>query len=109
KERLLLDVPTIKLQGVVLYGNPQVSTQCLRLLLEEGVWLSFFTRHGTYKGRLQPPAELGFALRREQWQRSQDSGFCLAFARTVIRAKLEGARQVASAYAQNYLAETLGD
>jgi CRISPR-associated protein Cas1 len=109
KDKLLLDVPTIKLQGVVLYGNPQVSTQCLRMLLEQGVWLSFFTRQGSYKGRLQPPSELGVALRREQWKRSEDPAFCVAFARTMIRAKLLGAREVAAAYSQNYLAESLGE
>src|ERR1700736_3735926 len=38
-EAILLDVPAAKLQGIVLYGNVQVSTQCLQALLEEGVWL----------------------------------------------------------------------
>jgi len=108
EKRLLLQVPTIKLQGVVLYGNPQVSSQCLRLLLDEGVWLSLFTRQGHYKGRLQPPAERGAELRRTQWKRSQDPAFCLELAKAWAQAKLLGGRQVAAAYAQNYLAETLG-
>jgi hypothetical protein len=56
KDALLAEIPAIKLQGVVVYGNIQVTTHCLRNLLAEGVWLSFFTRHGAYKGRLQPPA-----------------------------------------------------
>ena len=109
EDKTLLEVPIIKLQGVVLYGNAQVSSQCLRLLLDQGVWLSFFTRQGHYKGRLQPPAELGANLRRDQWERSHDPVFALALARTLVRAKVEGAREVAAAYARNYLADTLGD
>jgi CRISPR-associated protein Cas1 len=107
KKNVLLDVPAAKLQGVLLYGNIQVSTQCLRNLLEEGVWLSFFTRNGFYKGRLQPPAERGGKLRQIQWEKSKDPGFCLEFARAVVRGKLLGQKQVAAAYAKNYLAETL--
>jgi CRISPR-associated protein Cas1 len=109
KEAKLIEVGLIKLQGVLCYGNVQVSTQCMRALLEEDVWLSFFTRGGVYKGRLQPPAERGGKLRVRQWDRSRDPKFCLAFGRAVVRGKILGQKQMAAAYAKNYLAETLGD
>lgn len=109
KKAVLLEVPATKLQGVLLYGNVQVSTQCLRNLLEEGVWLSFFSRNGSYKGRLQPPAERGGRLRLKQWERSRDSAFCLEFARSVVRGKILGQKEVAAKYAKNYLAETLSE
>ncbi len=109
KDTQLIEVPLIKLQGVLCYGNVQVSTQCMRTLLDEGVWLSFFTRGGVYKGRLQPPAERGGKLRVRQWERSRDPRFCLAFGRAVVRGKILGQKQVAAAYAKNYLAETLGE
>jgi CRISPR-associated protein Cas1 len=105
----LLDVPATKLQGVLLYGNIQVSTQCFRNLLEEGVWLSFFSRNGMYKGRLQPPAERGGKLRQMQWERSRDDKFCLDFAQSIVRGKILGQKDVAQAYAKNYLAETLSE
>lgn len=109
KDAKLIEVPLIKLQGVLCYGNVQVSTQCMRTLLDEGVWLSFFTRGGAYKGRLQPPVERGGKLRVRQWDRSRDPKFCLAFGRAVVRGKILGQKQVAAAYAKNYLAETLGE
>lgn len=109
KDVKLIEVPLIKLQGVLCYGNVQVSTQCMRTLLDEGVWLSFFTRGGVYKGRLQPPVERGGKLRVRQWERSRDPKFCLAFGRAVVRGKILGQKQVAAAYAKNYLAETLGE
>jgi len=108
KEDVLLDIPAPKLQGALLYGNVQVSSQCLRNLLEEGVWLAFFSRNGMYRGRLQPPVERGGRLRRRQWELSGDANFCLAFAKAVVRGKLLAQRQLASAHAKNYLAETLG-
>jgi len=109
KDAKLIEVPFIKLQGVLCYGNVQVSTQCMRSLLDEDVWLSFFTRGGVYKGRLQPPAERGGKLRVRQWDRSRDPKFCLAFGRAVVRGKILAQKQMAAAYAKNYLAETLGE
>lgn len=109
KKTVLLEVPATKLQGVLLYGNIQVSTQCFRNLLDEGVWLSFFSRNGFYKGRLQPPAERGGKLRQIQYERSRDPEFCLQFSRSVVHGKILGQKEVAAAYAKNYLAETLSE
>lgn len=109
KDKILADVSSMKLQGVLVYGNIQVSTQCLRNLLDQGVWLSFFSRDGQYKGRLQPPAESGGKLRAQQWERSRDTAFCLDFARAVIRGKILAQLDVAARYSKNYLAETLGE
>lgn len=108
-EKLLLEVPLIKLQGVLVYGNIQISTQCLRSLLGEGVWVSLFSRTGAYRGRLQPPCERGGRLRMRQWERTRDADFCLRFARSAVRGKLLAQLKVVRANAQNHLAETLGD
>lgn len=107
-ETLLLDVPAAKLQGVLIYGNAQVSTACLKSLLSEGVWVSLFSRHGQYRGRVQPPSERGGDLRRRQWERSIDPSFCLASAQAIVRGKVLGAIQTADRYAKNRAAESLG-
>lgn len=109
EETKLLEIPAVKLQGILLYGNVQITTQCIRSLLDEGIWVSFLSRTGSYKGRLQPPHERGGRLRQMQWHRSQDAAFCLGFGRAVVRGKMLGQKKVAAAYAKNYLAETLGD
>lgn len=107
KEATLLDVPAVRLQGVLVYGSVQVSTQCVRNLLSEGVWVSFFSRNGSYRGRLQPPVERGGRLRRRQWLRAADPAFCLEFAKAIVRGKIAAQRIVAAAYASNRAAESL--
>jgi CRISPR-associated protein Cas1 len=108
KDDVLLEVPAHRLQGVLIYGNIQMSTQCMRTLLAEEVWVTFLSRNGQYRGRLQPPAERGGRLRRRQWERAADPAFCLSFAKTVVRGKIIAATQVADAYAKNRAAESLG-
>lgn len=109
EKEVLLEVPAVKLQGVFVYGNVQVSTQCMRKLLEEGIWLSFLTRQGNYKGRLQPPSERGGNLRRRQYDRTRDAAFSLEMARAMVRGKILSARKNAAAYSKNLAAESLGE
>lgn len=108
KDRVLLEVPLIKLQGVILYGAAQISGPCVRALLGQAIWLGFFTRAGGFQGRPQPPRECGGALRRRQWERSGDPVAALELGRAAVRGKILGQRLVAQAYANNHLAGTLG-
>lgn len=108
KDAVLLDIPAVRLQGVLVYGNVQVSTQCIRNLLAEDVWVSFFSRNGQYRGRLQPPAERGGRLRHRQWTQAGNEAFCLASAQSIVRGKIMAQRRLAEAYAKNRAAESLG-
>jgi CRISPR-associated protein Cas1 len=108
-DKTLLQIPVIKLQGVLAYGNVQISTQCLRALLAEGVWVSLFSRTGADRGRLQPPVERGGLLRLRQWERTRDPEFALTFSRALVRGKTLGQIEVAKAFSKNYLADTLSN
>lgn len=105
---VLLQVPAVRLHGVLLYGAVQVTSAAIRTLLEEGVWVSYFSRNGQYRGRIQPPAHRGGRLRRRQWDKASDGAFCLEFARAVVRGKILAQQQVAGAYAKNRPAASLG-
>jgi CRISPR-associated protein Cas1 len=107
-DTVLLQVPAMRLQGALVYGAVQVTNACIRNLVAEGVWLTFFSRTGSYRGRLQPPCERGGRLRRRQWTRASDPAFCLDFARAVVRGKILAQQRVADAYAKNRAAESLG-
>ncbi len=107
RDAVLLQVPAVRLQGVLLYGAVQVTNACIRNLLAEGVWLSFFSRGGQYRGRLQPPCERGGRLRRRQWERASDPGFCLEYARAMVRGKILSQLRLAEAYGKNRPAESL--
>jgi CRISPR-associated protein Cas1 len=108
KDAVLLQVPAVRLQGVLVYGSVQVTTACFRNLLAEQVWVSFFTRSGQYRGRLQPPCERGGRVRRRQWTQANDPAFCLEFARAIVRGKILAQQRLAEAYAKNRAAESLG-
>lgn len=101
-QRVLADVPVDELDGVVLYGSVQLTTQAIAVLTEAGVWVSFHTRHGRFRGRLQPAAPRTAMLRALQRERSADPEWRFASARASVRGKLLGMIATARSYLRNY-------
>ena len=84
----LLDVPLIKLDSVLIYGNVQLSTQAISTLLAEGVETSFLTMEGRLKGQLIPMKAKNIVLRMAQYERARDEAFALNVAQAIVRRKI---------------------
>jgi CRISPR-associated protein Cas1 len=99
-ERLTVKAKTIALtearlsntSQVSVYGNVQVSTQAIRVLLERGIPLFFFTYGGWFSGRLVGHDSKNVDLRIAQHRAASDEAFCVSFARALVAAKLRNAR-----------------
>lgn len=48
----LLEIPFLKVEQVSLFGNVQISTQALHILMEKGIDISFFNSYGRYLGHV---------------------------------------------------------
>ena len=68
EKKTLLDVPMIKVDGVVVLGRATVSPAAMMELLERKIPLSFMTRTGKYLGRLEPELNKNIFIRAAQWQ-----------------------------------------
>lgn len=93
-KKVLLEMPLIKIEQVVLFGPVQVSTQALTELLKRGIEISFLSKIGKYRGRLQPPFSKNSILRRAQYAASFDSQKTLLLAKAFIYGKLANMRTV---------------
>jgi CRISPR-associated protein Cas1 len=83
-----------KLEQVVLFGNIFLTPAAIRHLLKEGIDTAFMTRRGRYLGRLQSALGKNIVLRREQFRKMEDEGFCLKTARSIVKGKLYNLRTV---------------
>ncbi len=91
-----LRVPLADVGHVVLVGQGVgVTTPALHALLAANAGLSLVSRTGKLLGRLNPPSGLNLELRRRQYSRAADTGFCLAFSRQIVIGKLENYRTLA--------------
>lgn len=83
-----------KLDQIVLFGNIFLSPAAIRYLLKEGIDTAFMTRQGRYLGRLQSALGKNIVLRREQFRKMEDEGFCLKTGRSIVKGKLANLRTV---------------
>lgn len=91
-KQTLLDVPMIKVDGVVVLGRATVSPAAVVELLERKIPLSFLTGTGRYLGRLEPELSKNIFVRQAQWQAAGASEQALHVVRGVIRGKLKNYR-----------------
>ncbi|MCS6828359.1 MAG: CRISPR-associated endonuclease Cas1, partial [Caldilinea sp.] len=103
----LAQVATLQIGRVVLFGNVQVTTQALRLLLDEGVEVVLLSEDGRFYGRLVGAESGHGALRANQVLCSQDVGFALLTAQQIVYGKLHNIKMFLERQAQQLKSETV--
>lgn len=91
-KKTLLDVPLIKVDGVVILGRATVSPAAVIELLERKISLSFLTQTGRYLGRLEPELTKNIFVRAAQWRAVAPSECALHVVQGFIRGKLKNYR-----------------
>ena len=99
---VLLEVPCLKIETVLIYGNVQVTSQALAEMLDHGIELALLSRSGRLRGQLTPPKAKNMPLRMRQYELSQSEGFCLGFARSIVAAKMASSAAVLWRFQKNH-------
>lgn len=101
-EKTLADVPAGKVEGVLIFGNVQFTTQAVRLLFECGIEMALFTSTGRLLGQLTSTTTKNIGLRQAQFARSADADFVLAVARTIVEGKLRNGLELVRQFRHNH-------
>ncbi|HID85806.1 MAG TPA: CRISPR-associated endonuclease Cas1, partial [Anaerolineae bacterium] len=88
----LLDVPAIEVSQVIIFGSVSITPATVPFLLGRGIDVTYLTRQGRYKGRLQPEFSKKVTLRRHQFARASDPAFCLEVAKAIVLGKIANSR-----------------
>jgi CRISPR-associated protein Cas1 len=91
-KQTLLDVPMIKVDGLVVLGRATVSPAVVVELLERKIPLSFLTGTGRYLGRLEPELSKNIFVRSAQWRAAGETEQAVHVVRGFIRGKLKNYR-----------------
>ena len=93
EKKTLLDVPLIKISGVVVLGRATVSPAALIELLERKIPLTFLTGTGRYLGSLEPPLTKNIFVRSAQWNAAKvEREKAVHVVRGFVRGKLKNYR-----------------
>ncbi|MEM9483610.1 MAG: type I-D CRISPR-associated endonuclease Cas1d [Cyanobacteria bacterium P01_F01_bin.116] len=94
QKETLLDVPLIKVDGVVVLGRATVSPAAIIELLERKIPLSFMTGTGRFLGRLEPELNKNIFIRSAQWQAAGETSRSIHAVQGFIRGKLKNYRNL---------------
>jgi CRISPR-associated protein Cas1 len=91
-KKQLLDVPLIKVDGIVILGRATVSPAIITELLNRHIPLSFLTHTGKYLGRLEPELTKNIFIRKAQWSAAGETSQSIHIVQAIIRGKLKNYR-----------------
>jgi CRISPR-associated protein Cas1 len=101
-DETLLDIPASKVEGVLIFGNVQFTTQAVQLLFKQGIEMGLFSYHGKLLGQLTSPMTKNITLRQCQYARHSDPVYTLVLAKTIVSAKIANGLELAREFNHNH-------
>ncbi len=92
--QVLLEIPCLKVETILIFGNVQVTTQALAKLFEHGIELAFLSMSGQLRGQLTPPKAKNVPLRMRQYALALSESSRLDIARRLVSSKIANSAAV---------------
>lgn len=92
KGQTVQEIPAIKVDQVMVFGNSQVTTQAMHFCLLENIPIHLLSGEGRYFGVVDSYSTDPVLLHRDQFATANDPAFCLALAREFVRGKIDNSR-----------------
>lgn len=87
--KTLLDRPVFGIDSIAVFGNVQVTSQALMMLMEHGVTISYFTYGGAYLGQTGADSSKNIFLRMQQYDCYMDPIKRNAMAASIVSNKIQ--------------------
>ena len=100
KDGLLKSLPIEPLEVIAVFGNIQISTQCMTECLKWGIDILFYSLNGAYYGRFISTSHVNVQRQRKQAEISLDEEFKLGFSKRIIDAKIRNQVVILRRYAR---------
>ncbi len=91
-KQTILDVPLIKVDGLVVMGRATISPAAISELINHKIPLTFLTVNGKYIARLEPEMSKNIVLRNAQWKAAGESPQAIHVTQGFVRGKLKNYR-----------------
>ncbi|EAW34715.1 type I-D CRISPR-associated endonuclease Cas1d [Lyngbya sp. PCC 8106] len=108
KEKLI-DVPLIKVEGIIILGRATISPAVVMELLERKISLTFLKKTGKYLGRLEPELTKNIFVRKSQWAAAGESSQAIHAVQGFVRGKLKNYRNTLLRRSRKYTELDLQD
>ncbi|ABA23775.1 CRISPR-associated protein, Cas1 family [Trichormus variabilis ATCC 29413] len=92
EKKVILDVPLIKIDGLVVMGRASISPAAIFELIDKKIPLTFLTNNGKYLASLEPEMGKNIFVRAAQWKAAGESDQAIHVTQGFVRGKLKNYR-----------------
>ncbi|MDB9445035.1 type I-D CRISPR-associated endonuclease Cas1d [Anabaena sp. CS-542/02] len=92
-KKTILDVPLIKVDGLVIMGKANISPAAIYELMNRKIPLTYLTMNGKYIAILEPDMGKNILIRNAQWKAAGESPKAIHITQGFVRGKLKNYRQ----------------
>ena len=89
---ILQEIPVIKVDQIMIFGNAQITTQAMQLCLGERIPVYLLSAAGRYHGVVDAFDTEPVLLHKAQFLKSDDPLFCMELARALVHGKISNSR-----------------
>lgn len=100
KDNLVRKVPIETLESISVFGKSQMTTQCTIECLQRGISVSYYSKSGSYFGRLESTGHIMVERQRKQ-DKLYESEFAFELGKKILFAKIKNQEVVLRRYARN--------
>jgi len=90
--RVKAEIPAIKVDQIMVFGNAQITTQAMQFCLSERIPIYLLSAAGRYYGVVDSFDTDPVLLQQAQFRKADDAAFCLKLARELVRGKVANSR-----------------
>lgn len=101
KEDVITKVPKETVESIAIFGNAQMTTQCTQYCLKNGISVSYYSKYGTYFGRLMSTGHINIRRQKKQIALTADAEFSLCLSKRIIESKINNQVVLAKRYLRN--------
>lgn len=102
EQKDLFRIPIINLESIVTFGYAGCSPGLMKLCVDNGVSLSFFTPNGKFIARMQGGIKGNVILRNRQYEISKNEEESIKIAKIIIASKIYNQRAVLMRFQRDY-------
>jgi CRISPR-associated protein Cas1 len=101
REKLKRTLPIEGIEGVIIFGNASLSSNCVRQFMERNINLTWLSSQGKFFGRLESTRNVNIHRQRKQFYLGENKKFCLGLGKNIIMAKVKNQITILRRYQRN--------
>ena len=103
KDGMKRSIPIESLEGITIMGQSQMTAKCAEECMKRGISVAYFSKGGTYFGRMMSTGHINVERQRKQSALYDDTDFALELGKRILTAKIKNQSVVLRRYEKSRL------